>query len=205
MYQKWFLIPEKGKIPERVMLNRIAVSIATIVLCMAAMSFSAYAFFTSTVTSKAGVLQSAKYELDVRFEEAVTEENGVYLLNNDTDSAKRFSFSIFAQPENTATVGYAMITADQVTDFYTQPIWSVEETEKTAERSYSIDVAPNSTVRLIVAARWGSYSGTPAEEGVLIDLSHLNSIQADEEQPTEEHPSEEQPSEEQPSEEAVTE
>lgn len=68
IYQKYFEIPEenKGIMGEHVFFARLAVSIVCIVLCMSAMGFSAYAYFTASVSSNMNQIQAANYSLSVQ-------------------------------------------------------------------------------------------------------------------------------------------
>lgn len=89
IYQKYFEIPEenKGIIGEHVFFARLVVSIVCIVLCMSAMGFSAYAYFTASVSSNMNQIQAANFDLEVQEIEAQTgtssasyESEGTYKL-----------------------------------------------------------------------------------------------------------------------------
>ena len=51
---------------ERVFFARLTVSIVCIMLCMGAMGFSAYAYFTASVSSNMNQIQAANYSLSVQ-------------------------------------------------------------------------------------------------------------------------------------------
>ena len=88
IYQKYFEIPEenKGIMGEHVFFARLAVSIVCIVLCMGAMGFSAYAYFTASVSSNMNQIQAANFDLEVQIEaqtgtsSASYESEGTYKL-----------------------------------------------------------------------------------------------------------------------------
>ena len=51
IYEEFFHVPKHGKIRENVILSRITLAVFIIVACLAAMSISAYAYFSHNVTS----------------------------------------------------------------------------------------------------------------------------------------------------------
>lgn len=176
VYQKLLYVPKHGKVPEKVMLVRVGISIACIIFCLAAMSVSAYAFFTSTVTSTGSVLQSAQYDLAISSDH-FTEESGVCVLDNsEGNEVKTFEFTIQTTENSTASHGYAKIVAEipsenevKMATFYTEPIWSWSAAEdgKPNARSYSFDVKAGEVVKLSITVNWGSCSQEPTPEGVL--------------------------------------
>ncbi|MBR6792790.1 MAG: hypothetical protein IKM48_00350 [Clostridia bacterium] len=183
LYLNFLHIPKGGKVPEKVMLARIAISIAFILMCLAAMSVSAYAFFTSTVTSPASVIQSAVYQLEV-IPNGFEEQDGVYPLSNDANAVKTFDFTIKPTEQSNAKVGYAKIIIDDgetKLEIFTAPIWTDSE-KGPVSRSFAVDVAPKSAVTMTVISQWGSCSAaTVAEGGVLIDLPDVTPIIEEEE------------------------
>ena len=65
LYEEYFYIPEDGKIRDKVMVVRVAVTVAVMLACLFAMTFSAYAYFSHSVTSDSNVIKSADYDLTV--------------------------------------------------------------------------------------------------------------------------------------------
>jgi hypothetical protein len=56
IFDELFYIPKHQKIREKTMLTRVAVSITIIVICLAAMGISAYAFFSHSIASNSAIL-----------------------------------------------------------------------------------------------------------------------------------------------------
>lgn len=194
LYRKFLYIPKCGKVPEKVMLVRIGIAIAFILMCLVAMSVSAYAFFTSTFTSAPSIIQSAVYQLEV-VPNGFEEQDGVYTLTNSaTDAVKTFDFTIKPTMQSNASVGYAKIIindGEKELEIFTAPIWTNTENGPVF-RNFGVDVYPNSTVTMQVISQWGSCSSeTVAEGGLLVDLTYIAPIIEEEEEPQEDETTQE--------------
>ena len=51
LYNEFFYIPKHGKVREKVMLTRLTMTITIVIMCLAAMSITAYAYFSYNITS----------------------------------------------------------------------------------------------------------------------------------------------------------
>ena len=74
-FNEFFHLSQQEKICEKAMLVRAAASVLIIVICLAVMGTSAYAYFTCNVTSNSNVLKAATFEVQVK----VTDQNGADL------------------------------------------------------------------------------------------------------------------------------
>ena len=187
LYDEFFYVPKQGNVREKVLVARVAVSVALILLCMAIMNFTAYAYFSCNVSSGINTIQSARYDLDIDppTELASTVDNGldendwtdVYVLDNSGNTEnKTFSFTLTKSKDATAKVGYCKIeiktdvndasNKDDVQCFYTKPIGTYVEngTPVTADsRNVKIVVAANKTATVTFVAEWGTCGETPIE------------------------------------------
>lgn len=188
LYDEFFYVPKQGNVREKVLVARVAVSVALILLCMAIMNFTAYAYFSCNVSSGINTIQSARYDLDIDppTELASTVDNGldendwtdVYVLDNSGNTEnKTFSFTLTKSKDATAKVGYCKIeiktdvndasNKDDVQCFYTKPIGTYVEngTPVTADsRNVKIVVAANKTATVTFVAEWGTCGETPIGE-----------------------------------------
>lgn len=174
IYQKYFEIPEenKGIMGEHVFFARLAVSIACIMLCMSALGFSAYAYFTASVTSSVNSIQAANFA--VRPEIAVV-ENSEGSAAHEKDTTWKYTlqsgtYDITLNKEGTASTGYCEIRVGEKS-LYTDQIGVIDEngTQMTF-RTVRIAVVQETVVEII--ACWGTYSGNPiceAEEMIIVD------------------------------------
>ena len=132
IYDEYLYVPEEGKVHEKTFLARITLSIVIMVLCLGAMGFTAYAFFTCNITSGTTTIQSARYDLDmevtdvtpVEQSEAVVtaaetepvtiapNEEGYFVFENKSTTEneevkdKTYEFVLKKPNEATASVGY---------------------------------------------------------------------------------------------------
>ncbi len=174
IYEEFFYVPKHGKVREKVMLTRIGTSIALILICMVAMSFSAYAYFTCNIASGVSTIHAARYELDVTAPEGISAESGGYALDNTAGvEPKEYRFTLVKQEtteENKmAKVGFAKIevTTDYadgqgnpiVQPFYTEPIgtYLVNGQEMTVNtRTVTVTVPAGEKALVLFIAQWGS-------------------------------------------------
>lgn len=170
IYQKYFALPEEGKgtMGERVFFARLAVSITCIVLCMGAMGFTAYAFFTASVSSSMNQIQAASFDLEVQEIEPQTETSSASYESEGTYKLQAGSIYKFKLVKNgNASTGYCKIvlTPNDVTSketseavFYTQQFGQVDgQNETINEREISITVGVETTVKFVPC--WGTYRG----------------------------------------------
>lgn len=163
LYNDFFYIPKHGNIAEKVFVTRIIVSVTVIVVCLAAMTFSAYAYFTSTVTSSRNTIAAADYSVEITPPEGM-EKAEVYTLDNTQNSEdKVFAFEIKRSAEATASVGYCkidvMTDTGTVQEYFTKPIGDCMEngvfvTDKA--RTVYILVKANRSATVEFLPCWGS-------------------------------------------------
>lgn len=65
LYNEFFYIPKHGKVREKVMLTRIAMTVTIVIMCLAAMSITAYAYFSYNITSASNTIQAANFEAQI--------------------------------------------------------------------------------------------------------------------------------------------
>ncbi len=191
----FFNAEKEEKISDKALFSRIVVSVVLIVICLIAMSISAYAYFAYNVSSQNNVIKSASYDLAVTPSDSVeTSENKTYVLGNDTeDKEQEHIFSISTEGTNTtASVGYCKmliwtspddlnekgeLDTEKARVFYTKPIWLEEDmaNDKPDTRTLKISVPAGKIVYVSFVAEWGSCSKEPIiyEEvnGIKINIS----------------------------------
>lgn len=178
IYFEFFHVSNHGKVSEKALLTRIAVSIAIIIACMAAMSFAAYAYFSYGLYSDQSTLVAANYELSVK-----VNDEAVSSIKNITETTE---FTITPTDETKATVGYCkinVVTTDSGNNvknytFYTAPIWREADAEnnRLSSRTVKIEIPDGNTVKVDVSftAEWGTYSGDALSgETITADLIGL--------------------------------
>lgn len=186
LYRKYFFIPKEGKVSERMMMRRIGLYIATIVVCLGAMSVSAYAFVTWNVTSGVNVLTAAHFDMTVApmSEARSSDPNGKsYKL---TEGEYGFTLG----HDGDASTGYCKILIyesdpDNSTDDAKWTYFS-KQINDDSDRIIKITVPEGKTVYVRFIAEWGTYSGDDAvteiilgndEENTTIETEQADSIE----------------------------
>ena len=162
---------ESKKIAEKRFMKRISASIASILICLFGLGFSAYAYFTNTTVASLSIIQTAYYELDIESLESIQEIDNYYMLDNTAgSSSKVYNFNIKKSATATAEVGYCKV--EIITDsnagngcqtYYIKPIGAFLENNTQVEvlqRTVSVSIPAGKSAKILFNAEWGTYSGT---------------------------------------------
>lgn len=172
LYNEFFYIPKHGKIRETVMLVRVAVAVAIVIACLAAMSFTAYAYFSYNVTSGSNVIKAANFKTEVQVK--ITDGNGNVLDNGQitpiTGDHKNFrieglevgecyAVTITRTTNSTAKTGFVIVSADNCRDVYHTQQLGIDEKAvggETEELFFKLKITDSTVVYL--KAHWGTSS-----------------------------------------------
>lgn len=175
LFDELFHIPKDGKIPEKAMLTRIIVSVTMILSCMAAMSITAYAYFSCAIFSGMTQIQAAVWKIAVTAEADVTENTGVYAMDNSTGTEERvYQFKVAKDPAATASLGYVKIDVKTDVDNYgTQQTYYSQHLGKflvndvmteDLDRVVKITVPAGKIAYVQFTAEWGTCTKQPVFE-----------------------------------------
>ncbi|MBQ8802145.1 MAG: hypothetical protein IJZ53_00725 [Tyzzerella sp.] len=174
LFNEFFYISEDGKIREKVMIARIAVSVIFMVLCLTAMSYTAYAYFTCSVSSDLNTIQSAQYSLEIKdSSDAVV--TGAYTCKEVTDDLHTFTFT----PNGTAETGYCKIEISNGTEkkiYYTTQIFKEagENTDRLTELTLTIQAAEGCVITFI--PQWGTSANYAVNQEELYGVGDKTTI-----------------------------
>lgn len=173
LYNEFFYIPKHGKIREKVMLARVAAIIAIMIMCLAAMSLTAYAYFSYNVTSGSNIIKAANFETEVSIQ--ITDADGKAVENNNitpiTSDHKNFRieglevgkwYNITIKPtdRSTAQTGFIIVSVDKGCNvtYHTQQLGVDENVEggKTPEIRFKLMITDATNV--ILESHWGTSS-----------------------------------------------
>lgn len=179
LYKEFFFIPkrEDGKMREKALMSRVAVSVYVIVMCLSAMCLTAYAWFTGSITSPTNTLSSAHYALDV-----TVDGREITTLENTTSDDEIYEVKIKKNGESTATTGYCVITSvngENTVEYHTAQIGKDKNVSNTGERgelTLYIKLSPGTKVTF--GAHWGTskYYGTTDPLYVTEDTTSENPL-----------------------------
>ena len=166
LYNEFFYIPKFGKIREKVMLAHVTLTVIIMIGCLAAMSLTAYAYFSYNVTSGTNVISSARFEADVSVR--ITDENGETVPVNQADSKTHtavlsagttYYVTLKESGNSTAKTGFCIVTAAGCSDTYHTQQLGEDETVvggKTDSITFSLEVTADTTVKFL--SHWGTSS-----------------------------------------------
>ena len=133
LYNEFFHIPKHGKIREKVMLTRIVTTITIVIMCLAAMSITAYAYFSYNITSGSNTIKAASFYTDVTVQ--ITAEDGTAgdtITTNTSDhkshsaelsANKTYTITVKHNDRSTAQTGFVIVTAEGCeTRYHTQQL-----------------------------------------------------------------------------------
>lgn len=166
-----FYKPKYGSDADSIMLKHLFSTVTVILVCLGAISLSAYAFFSHSVTSGTQILQSSS------FSTSVTIQNS----NNETIAEGKLHSYLFTPGEYIVTVstdsgttgtGFYIVSVNGA-KYYTQQLGkdlNAPGQERT-QVSFALDVKATATVAF--EARWGttSYYSSAAESEFYIKNS----------------------------------
>ena len=133
LFNEFFYIPQHGKVREKVMMTRLVSTIAIVIMCLAAMSITAYAYFSYNITSGSNIIKSASFYTDVTVQ--ITAEDGTAgdtITTNTSDhkshsaelsANKTYTITVKHNDRSTAQTGFVIVTAEGCeTRYHTQQL-----------------------------------------------------------------------------------
>ena len=165
-FKEYFYIPKHGKIRDKVMVVRVVLTVGIMLFCLAAMSISAYAYFSSDVSSGVNVLRAAKFEAEVLVENgpsqpSVTKNKNVLTY---TFAPGEYKITLKKKDSSTAKTGFYVIRiGDQI--YHTQQIGADLSAEGQSRESVSFLLNVKAEGKLEIEAQWGTSSYYSSSQG----------------------------------------
>lgn len=179
LYKEFFYIPKHGKVREKVMLARISVAISLILIYLASMSFTAYAYFAYSVSSNTNVIQSAEFVTTISV--ADQSNTAVEVIEMDENQsrvvlAKDVTYSVTIKSTGTSRTGfYVMNIEGSPAIFHTQQIGK-PAADNVIDESMTFYLKLSETTAVTFTSQWGTsvYYSDYVENGVNGELYILN-------------------------------
>ena len=172
LYNEFFYIPKCGKIRGKVMLARNALTIAIVVMCLAAMSITAYAYFSYNVTSGSNTIKAASFYVDVEVQitgddETTVEDSNITPIISDNKNfvvsglevGKWYKFTVTKSEKSTAQTGFVVVSAEGSPVIYHTQQLGVDKSvsgEYTSAITFKMMITDETDV--ILVAHWGTSS-----------------------------------------------
>lgn len=167
LYNEFFYIPKHGKIREKVMLTRIAMTITIVFMCLAAMSITAYAYFSYNVTSSSSIIKAANFEACVSI--SITENDSsttievtkhkIASYTANLKAGKVYTITLDESDDSTAKTGFCIVSAIGCSDIYhSQQIGTdaAVDGEFTDKVTFQLKVTADTTITFV--SHWGTSS-----------------------------------------------
>ena len=165
IYEEYLHVPEEGKIKEKVFIMRIAIAIVCVVCCLSAMGFSAYAFFTSSITSGSNTIVAATYgaEITVARDDNNPQTKVTPTVNQTihTYSLVKGTYHVVIKATGNAQNGYCKIVIGDVESEDSIKYYTIHmNTDEKASKSQLEFVVEcyNDNAELHIIPNWGSCS-----------------------------------------------
>lgn len=157
-YDDYFRVPKDGIMREKVMLVRITVSIVIMLICLGAMSFSAYAFFSYNISSVNNNIQVANFDVQPTVVNGTgspvvvsSAEQGAYVVS--LQAGQDYTITLRQQG---AALGFCVITAEGLDAVYHTQQLGAGEGVGMHEICFTVRVAK--ATRLSILPHWGTSS-----------------------------------------------
>lgn len=160
-YNAYFRVSKHEKIREQVMLARVAITTVVMILCLIAISATAYAYFSYNVSSAANVIRSANFEAavtitpgeDTPVAQELSNSSGVYKAKL---SAGEYTVTLKRAGSSTAQTGFCIVSAEKWEPVYHTQQIGRDGTSITPEVTFTLWV--NAETTLTIRSHWGTSS-----------------------------------------------
>lgn len=161
LYEAYFYIPKHGKIRDKVMLTRVVVMATLMIVCLMAMSFTAYAFFTHNISSGANTIQAAVFETTVTIL-GEDDEQPVKVVASDDKShlatltaGVKYKVTVSRTAESTAS-GFCVVSSEKFPNkYHTQQIGG---NSRSSAKDFAFYLTVEETAEVRFFAHWGTSS-----------------------------------------------
>ncbi len=148
------------------MIARVVTAVVITIICLAAISITTYAYFSSNITSGTNIIQTATFETQVKVQ--INNENGK-AVDIIKSNQKSFTAELKANTEyyitlqhtaqSTAKTGFVIITAEKSnTRYHTQQIGKDENGKS---ETITFWIKPNKDTKVTFLSCWGTSSFHP--------------------------------------------
>lgn len=158
LYNEFFYIPKHGKIREKVMLTHLISTITIVIVCLAAMSITAYAYFSYNITSSFNTIKAAHFEADVVI--TITDSNNEPVTVTKSGKAKTANLEAgkytieLSKGDCTAQTGFCILTIDDKS-YFTDQI-GVDTDKALTDANVKFELWLSSPTKIEVLSHWGT-------------------------------------------------
>ena len=148
------------------MLTRVITTVAIVMICLIAMSLTAYAYFSSGITSGANVIKAATFETTVSIEAFDKQNTDVAVITSnhqthcaDLKANQPYTVTVQHTNRSTAQTGFVILTAKNCKSRYHTQQLGRDANGNTDTITFSITPTADTTVTF--HSHWGTSSHYP--------------------------------------------
>ena len=158
---------KQNKVHEKVLYRRIAFTVVCVLAYLFAMGVTAYAFFTTDVTSSSNIIKAATYAMDCKIApKDGSEPFEAYSISLDgqEDFPKKYEISIgIDKQNNTASTGFCVVEVlingnTKPIVYHTAQIWNENSKADGKSQSLTFTLTLNEAATVTFTPHWGTSS-----------------------------------------------
>ena len=175
LYDEYFGVRDGENISEKVLLTRLTVGVSLILMCLIAMSVSAFAFFSADQSSKINTIKPAHFDAEVVVTNLNGEQMAVYPLTNGNrgyfvNLMGETAYRVTVTNSGDTTTGFCVLSAEGGDGVYhTHQLW---KDEGLGNKSISFDVKLTEGSTLYILPHWGTSSHYDAYKNQGVDSKY---------------------------------
>ena len=160
LYKAFFYVPKYGKVQDRVMTARAVLSLTVILLCLASMAITAYAWFSYNISSPPIRLMAARFSTVAVIRETGGGEVTVDSRENGTHTAQLSGGSVYEvvltrAADCTADTGFCILSGGGAGTYHTSQLSRDSETGLNGLTFY---LSPKENMQITLQDHWGTSS-----------------------------------------------
>ncbi len=156
LYMEYFKISDDSKITDKAMLGRVISAVVVVLVCVAVMSITAFAYFTSDASSSVMPITSASFDIDVTIKNSsgtVVEVKSVSAFNYEAALVSNETYTITIAHRGTGSTGYCVVNFDGTDRFTDQLFFNGGQ-----PTSISFTLTLAEATKVTFKANWGTSS-----------------------------------------------
>ncbi|MBQ3088222.1 MAG: hypothetical protein IJC36_01175 [Clostridia bacterium] len=158
LYNEFFYIPKQGKIREKVMLARVITTVTIVIICLVAMSFTAYAYFSHNITSGSNIIKAANFDANISITNNASKGSTVSITNDGESKTANLEAGKYTveltKGSSTANKGFCIITIGDK-DYYTDQI-GVDTAKNLDDAKVKFELRLSAPTKIKVVSHWGT-------------------------------------------------
>ncbi len=166
LFSEWFYVPKHGRVSDKAMLARVVLTSVIMIVCLVAMSTSAYAFFSCDITSGSNHIEAADFSLNISIigdsgsDEVVKTNVQTYTTTLKAD----VTYTVNISRAGTAQTGFCIISAANAVEplpYHTCQLGVDDSDSNGGSDAFLFHLSVTEDTTVSFSAHWGTSSHYP--------------------------------------------